>query len=124
MGYDLHIVRTKSWVDAETNPITKQNVDSLIANDPELEWSTTDYLDMKEDDGTVTRYFLINWNGAPRFWWYKNEITCKNPDETTQLKLVQLAKKLEAFCIGDENERYELKKGFFGKEKLVIIPEE
>lgn len=30
---------------------------------------------------------------------------------------------VSAFCVGDDNEHYVLKKGFFGKEKLQIIPD-
>ena len=36
MGYDLHIVRTKDWTEAATAPITKQDVDALIAADSEV----------------------------------------------------------------------------------------
>jgi len=46
MAYDLHVVRTKDWLEASSAPITKEDVDALIASDPELEWSTSDYIDM------------------------------------------------------------------------------
>ena len=44
MAYDLHIVRAHDWTEAANAPINKQDVDNLIANDPELKWSTTDYM--------------------------------------------------------------------------------
>ncbi len=31
MSYDLHVVRTKDWIEASRTPITKQEVDALIA---------------------------------------------------------------------------------------------
>lgn len=123
MGYDIHIARTKHWTDSASQPITKQDVDALIAADSELEWSTTDYIDMNDDKRVVTRYFLIKWKGAPVFWWYRDELRCSNPDESQQLKFAQMARSLNAFCVGDDNEQYVLKKGFFGKEKLQIIPD-
>jgi len=123
MGYDLHIVKTKDWMDAASAPITKPEVDALIAGDPELEWSTTDYVSMSDDAGVVTDYYLIKWKGTSCFWWYRDQIECKNPDDAQQFKLAQMARKLNAFAIGDDNERYEIKKGFFGKEKLVVIPD-
>ena len=59
MAYDLHIVRTKNWLEASSAPITKQDVDALIASDPELTWSTTDYVDVSDDAGAVARYYMI-----------------------------------------------------------------
>jgi hypothetical protein len=123
MGYDLHIVRTPDWTESAGDPITKPDVDALIAADPELAWSTTDYVDMRDDQGVVTRYYLIKWNGTPCFWWYRDQLQCSNPDDAQQFKFARMARALKALAIGDDNERYELKKGFFGKEKLVISPD-
>jgi hypothetical protein len=39
------------------------------------------------------------------------------------VKLVQMARKLNARVVGDDGERYELKEGFFGGEKLVVVQE-
>src|ERR1700730_1584178 len=80
MAYDLHIVRTKNWLEASTAPVTKNDVDALIASDPELEWSTTDYVDMNDDNRAVTRYWMIAWRGQACFWWYRDEIRCSGPD--------------------------------------------
>ena len=119
MGYDLHVVRTDNWFDSETDPITKDDVDRLIASDDSLAWSTTDYVDMSADDGTVTRYYLICWNGEPAFWWYRSEITCKNPNESQIFKLLAIAEALGAGLLGDDCQRYELGKSLFGKPKVV-----
>ena len=121
MGYDIHIVRTKDWLDASTNPITKEDVNVLIASDQELEWSTSDYVDMGDDTGAVTRYYMIKWKGGSCFWWYRDQIQCSGADEAQQLKLVQIARALNAYAVGDEGERYELRKSIFGKEQLVVV---
>lgn len=121
MGYDLHIVRTEDWTEAANVPVTKQDVDNLIANDPELKWSTTDFVEMAEN-GTTTRYYMIIWRGLPCFWWYRDQISCSGPSDAHQLKLAQMARALNAFVIGDEDERYEIRKSIFGEEKLVVVP--
>ena len=123
MSYDLHVARTKDWLQASDMPITKEDVDGVVAADQELEWAVDDYVEMANDVGIVTRYRMINWNGAPCFWWYRDQIICSNPDEAQQLKLVRIARTLGAFCIGDDGERYEIKKGILGKEGVVTVDE-
>ena len=108
MAYDLHIVRTKDWTEAASAPITKQDVDALIAADSELAWSTTDYVDMSDDAGAVTRYWMIIWRGQPCFWWYRDQIQCSGPDDAQQSKLVQMARALGAYAVGDAGETYPL----------------
>jgi hypothetical protein len=121
MAYDLHIVRTKTWLEASSAPITKSDVDALIASDPELAWSTSDYVDMSDDAGAVTRYWMITWRGKPCFWWYRDQIQCSGPNDAQLMKLAQMARAINAYAVGDDGERYEIKKGFFGKEKLETI---
>jgi hypothetical protein len=107
MAYDLHIVRTKNWLEASSAPITKEDVDALIASDPELGWSTTDYVDMGDDTGAVTRYWMITWRGQPCFWWYRDQIQCSSPDDARQLKFTQMARALNAFAVGDDGEMFD-----------------
>src|SRR5262249_4073726 len=106
MPYDVHIVKTDSWLDAADDPITKAEVDALIASDSELAWSADDWVDMSEKKGKVTRYFAILWNGQPCFWWYRNEIRCAGPSEEQLAKMVKMARKLDATVIGDDGEEY------------------
>ncbi len=75
---------------------------------------------MSDDAGAVTRYYMITWRGQPCFWWYRDQIQCSGPDDAQQLKLAQMARALNAFVVGDDGERYELQKGFLGREKLAI----
>jgi hypothetical protein len=108
MAHDLHVVRTKDWTRAASAPITKNDVDALIARDPELAWSKTDYVDMRDDDtGAGTRYWMITWRGQPCFWWYRDQIRCSGPDDAQQLKLTQMARALNAFAVGDDGEVYD-----------------
>jgi hypothetical protein len=48
MKYDVHIVRTEDWTEAASAQISKQDIDSLIAADSELAWSSTSYIDMAD----------------------------------------------------------------------------
>jgi hypothetical protein len=104
MAYDLHVVRTQDWTEAASAPITKQDVDALVAADAELAWSTADYVDMKDETGVSTRYYMINWRGQPSFWWYRDQIQCSGPDDAQQAKLVQMAHSLNAYAVGDDGE--------------------
>lgn len=107
MAYDVHIVRTDDWLNAEDDPVTKDEVDALIASDPELSWSTEDYVDMRSGPRTkVVRYFMIRWKGDPCFLWCRHEITCAGPNEAQLGKLVAMAAKLGVNVFGDDGEAY------------------
>lgn len=107
MAYDVHIVRTDDWLDAANDPITKPQVDELIASDPELAWSAEDWVDMRDGRGkNVTRYFMILWKGKPCFWWYRDQIQCSGPSEEQVGKMVEMAARLKANVFGDDGESY------------------
>lgn len=108
MAYDLHIVRTENWLEAASAPITRQDVDALIAADSELAWSTTDYVEMRDDAGAITRYWMMTWQGQPCFWWYRDQVQCSGPDEAQVAKLVQMSQILHAHVVGDDGEIYPL----------------
>ena len=76
---------------------------------------------MKDETGVSTRYFMITWRGESCFWWYRDQIQCSGPDDAPQLKLAQIARALNGYAVGDDGERYEIKKSLFGKEKLEVI---
>src|SRR5687768_13664545 len=105
MAYDVHIVRTQDWLDAANDPITKEQVDALIASDPELAWSTEDWVDMRDGRGQkVTRYYMILWKGQPCFWWYRDQIKCSRPSEDQVGKMVEMAARIRANVLGDDGE--------------------
>jgi len=54
---------------------------------------------------------MITWRDQPSFWWYRDEIRCSGPDEAQQLKLLEMARALKAYAIGDDGEIYEGDKG-------------
>jgi transposase len=118
--YDLHVVRTENWNDAEQNPITREDVEQLIGSDPDLSWSTSDYVDMKDGE-KMTRYYFIEWRGSPTFLWYRDQITCTTPNEEQTLKLIDIASRLSAHVSGDDDERYVLSRTLLGQKKVKAI---
>jgi len=79
MSYDVHVVRSADWLQAASDPISRADVDTVVAADSESAWSETDAVEMADETGTVTRYFMITWRGASCFWWYQNQVVCSNP---------------------------------------------
>jgi hypothetical protein len=124
MAYDVHIVSTKDWFEASKSPITKEEVNVAIAGDPELEWAVSDYIEMADASGAIQRIPLIAWKGVSCFCWCKDQITCSGPAEQQIIKLCKLAQALNAYVVGDDGERYELRKSFLGREKLITLPVE
>jgi hypothetical protein len=108
MAHDLHIARTEDWTEAASVPITKQDVDVLVAADSELAWSSSDYVDMRDEAGVSTRCYMITWRGQPCFWWYRDQIRCSDPDNAQVSKLVQMARALNAHAVSDDGDIYPL----------------
>jgi hypothetical protein len=106
MSYELHVVRTKDWTQAASAPITKQDVDALVAADPQLAWSETDFVETHDDGGAIVRHPLIVWRGLPSFWWQEDQILCSGPDNEQTAKLVEMARALKAYAVGDDGEMY------------------
>ncbi len=98
-----HIVRSDHWLDAADDPITRSDVEALIAADAELAWSTEQWADML-DDGEVTRYHAILWGGEPIFWWYGGDLRCARPTEEELEKMIDIAIKLDANVVGPAGE--------------------
>ena len=119
MAYDLHVVRSLEWTQAAETPVTKAEVDTLIEHDPELAWSSSDFVQMKNEAGFVTTYYMILYKGTPCFWWYRNQILCSGPNDAQVFKLVRIAATLNARVVGDDGEIYELRRSLFGREKIV-----
>ena len=108
MGYNLYITRAKSWLDAGDSPIPQSAWDELVATDPELERSTVDYFEQSVG-GKTKRYYDVKWlahREAVPFFLVNGAIEVKNPDEATVIKMVQMARQLDAHVIGEDDEEY------------------
>jgi hypothetical protein len=120
MGYEIHIVKTKDWFHADSNPITKAEIDKIITVDKDLSFSQTDYVEFIDQNNGTVRSYAILWKNTPFLYWNGNEIVCKSANEEQIVKLIEISDLLQAFVIGDDGERYKVQKTFFGRKKLII----
>jgi hypothetical protein len=84
-------------------------MESVVESDTSLRISQEDYFERKAGDGTIERIHLVIWQEHPDripFWYEEGAVFTKNPDEKTIEKMVQLATKLEARVLGEEDEEY------------------
>jgi hypothetical protein len=111
MGYDLHITKAEDWTEASAQPISTNELTQLIASDPDLVVSTADYYDRTAEEGDTERIHAILWTAHPEevsLWFQDGEITAKNPDDLTIVKMLEIAERLHARVLGDDGEAYEL----------------
>ncbi len=103
MGYDLHITRKANWSDPAGSAIAEAEWQKLIEADPELTLDTETKVAMA--DG---KYVFAAWKG--RAWratgYYGGEITATNPKKPLIVKMVGIAKSLNAQVQGDDGEIY------------------
>lgn len=111
MGYEIHICKTRNWMDSEKKPIIKEEIFGLVSSYPELK--------LLEND-------LIECSGIPIFVYDGSKISLKSPNNDQIAFSFKLAQKLNCFLVGDEQELYTYAKkylGLIGAEVLKIIPE-
>jgi hypothetical protein len=121
VAYDLHVVRAVHWTDASEAPITKSEVDAIIEADSELAWSSSHFVQMKDHEGAVANFYMIAWKGVPCFWWYRDQLLCSSPNDAQVVKLVRIAAALGAHVVGDDGERYEIRRSILGKQRVVQL---
>jgi hypothetical protein len=97
MGYELHITRRDTWESTAEGPaITREEWQSLLANDAELECLDEDTAQMVHPSGQIACFFHYS-NG---------NIWVKKPYRTVLLKMLSIAERLGARVIGDNEEVY------------------
>jgi len=114
VAYELHVVRTARWQDAAESPITRDEVNALIDSDPELEWSPSG------EGGEGNRNQLIGWRGAS-MRWERDQMVCADPGAALIAKLIRIAQVLKANVIGDNGEKYVLRRNMWGPERIHTV---
>jgi hypothetical protein len=107
-------VLTDHWADADEDPITREEVNAVIEKDPELQWEDT-----RDYQG---EHYCILWKGQHAFYYTGSQIVCSGVDDEKFMKAIRLADALEAYTLGEDGERYQLRWLLFGGEELVITP--
>lgn len=111
MGYDLHITRKESWADPDGPVLTLDEWLHYVASDKEISRDA----DNSEHDFLFTRGAFT----AP-LWWRPDlgEIYTKNPDDLLIEKMVEIAKRLKARVLGDDDEEYPVRIDSIAKIKV------
>lgn len=99
MGWELHIVRTENWFDSASNPITSEEWLQLIDNDEELSIN-------KSNGDYFTRWSNHQAHGESWLDWDDGRIYSKQPEEALYCKMLQIAKKLGAVVLDDDDRKY------------------
>lgn len=99
MGWELHIIRTENWFDSASNPISGEEWLQLVDDDNELS------IDRNNGD------FFAIWSGQsehdePWLDWNDGRISTKHPDEALYCKMLQIADKLNAVVVDEDDHKY------------------
>ncbi|ENL6781637.1 hypothetical protein AB5Q74_003532 [Salmonella enterica] len=99
MGWELHIIRSENWFDSASNPISSEEWLQLVDDDKELS------IDRKNG-----AFFAI-WSGQSEqneSWldWNDGRISTKHPDEALYCKMLQIAEKLNAVVVDEDDHKY------------------
>jgi len=119
MGYELHIVRTRDWHEVEQKPITKSEMERIVANDPELSWSTDNSIQTPYGTLEVKGHHGILLRDKPSMSWHSGRVSNKNPSNAEIIKMIEIAALLDAIVIGDEGELYQVKTDELGNQQVV-----
>ena len=100
MGYDIHVTRREHWSDEGDPQISLQEWLEYVATDSEI---TADPQNPEPENS------LVHLRGEEwPLWWYEGELCTKNPDESVILKLAQVARRLDARVLDDDDEIYSI----------------
>jgi hypothetical protein len=115
LGYDVHITRADSWLDAEQRPITLDDWLDYVRTDPEMrvdgraEAHTDDGMLAYENAG-LTVWTAYSGDGVDgNHAWFDLQAGClvvKNPDVEILRKMFHVAAHFGARVQGDDGEDY------------------
>jgi len=95
MGYDLRITRAIDWTANEGFEVSASEWLALVEADPEL---TPD---------PAHGPFAVRYQSAYWFDWYEGNVFTTDPDRTTFIKMLCIARRLCADVQGDNGESYD-----------------
>jgi len=103
MGYDVHITRAESWSENGDAPISLEEWERFVDDDPELAPDPENGMPMAVWSAHPGGDEVGSWLS-----WNNGNITTKNPDEPLLGKMLQIAACLNARVQGDDGEEYPL----------------
>lgn len=112
-GYDLHITRATEWTLSSKQPISELEWKAAVASDGQLMINTTATAanPKTREVVQVSNPLMATWVDPTSkekhyFYYFRGEITVKNPSKSAIAKMKAIAKKLSARVQGDEGEWY------------------
>lgn len=115
MGWELHIVRTEHWFDSANDLISSEEWLQLVDDDNELS------IDRKNGE------FFAIWSGQsehdePWLDWNDGRISTKHPDAALYCKMLQVAEKLNAIVVDEDNHKYLLPSDLINSSGATSLP--
>jgi hypothetical protein len=101
MGVELHITRSESWSDSDDAPITAEEWLAYVKADPELR-------PMPDKGPYYVLWLGVSAHEEPWLDWRRGNIYTKWPDTGLYLKMLDIAKQLDAGVHDDEDTVYKL----------------
>jgi hypothetical protein len=117
MGYDVHITRAESWLDASTRPILLVEWVAYVRSDPEMRLDGQAEAQASQGTLTYENPGIAVWTAYSQdgvddnHAWFDLRngcVTVKNPDAEILGKMSRIAVQLGARVQGDEGEDYGL----------------
>jgi hypothetical protein len=116
VGYDVHITRTKHWLDSKKRPISLRAWLAYVKQDPEMELEEVAVGRVEGEPVVAYRSEgLAVWTvysghdptgNKAWFDWCDGRVVVKNPDEEILAKMRQVAAHFGAKVVGDDGEHY------------------
>ncbi len=117
VGYDIHITRADTWLEAESAPITLDAWLAYVDQDPEMrldgraDSSTAggDHVSYESRGLAVWTAYSKDGEGGNHAWFDHLDgcIVVKNPDAEILSKMVRIADHFDARVQGDDGEDYD-----------------
>ena len=116
MGYEVYITRKDSWIDEEGDEISLLDWQQFVSSAPDLR--EDGYAEMDTPFGKLRTESegLTLWLGHSKFEsqnysvWFsysRGNISVKNPDDETRIKMHAISQSLNARVQGEEGELYD-----------------
>jgi hypothetical protein len=102
MGYDIHITKREHWWDKAASEISRAEWEEVLRLHPELmafssaPGKVADSAQMLDDTGEVAKIFRFG----------HGNIFVKNPTRQVLIKMLEIARELNARVVGDNEEAY------------------
>ncbi|GAA4264304.1 hypothetical protein [Dactylosporangium darangshiense] len=104
MGYNLHITRAEHWLDADGEPIGRQEWNAYASGHPAMQHAG--WIEWKDVGREAVYDWPAGYEDRSSLSWRNGEVTVTGVYTDYIPGLVAIAADLEANVVGDDGERY------------------